>query len=103
MTFHASKDFRDSLRRAIAGNVRAQYEVGRLYYFAIGVQKDRERAKVWLAKCAENRGPTSEKDEEYILLHLLDPNSTAIAFDENYWATPHEVCGLPNPNGVRWS
>jgi len=36
------------LRAALAGDLQAPYEVGRLVYYGIGVSKDRRAAKIWL-------------------------------------------------------
>jgi TPR repeat protein len=45
------------LRAALLGERQSIYEVGRMYYYGIGVRKNRRLAEIWL-DCAELRGIT---------------------------------------------
>lgn len=38
------------LRAALSGDVDAMEEVGRMYYYGIGVAQDRDVARIWLAR-----------------------------------------------------
>ncbi len=39
--------------RAIEGDVEAQYELGLMYKYGLGITQDREEAFYWLRKAAE--------------------------------------------------
>jgi TPR repeat protein len=61
----AKHDYRAALlnwqQRAEQGDATAQYGLGRLYFFGLGVQPDFERAVFWFRKAADQNNPYAER------------------------------------------
>lgn len=42
-------------------NAQAQYSVGYMYYYGLGVREDTDKAKYWIEKSAQNGNPNAIK------------------------------------------
>ena len=47
-----SRSFGKTMKLAVAGNAEAQYALGYMYYYGLGVAKDQDIARVWIIRAA---------------------------------------------------
>lgn len=58
---HYSKAYNELLPLAARGNADAQYAVGYMYYYGKGVDENKQLAKHWLTKAANQGQPNAVK------------------------------------------